>query len=215
MSATQEMPDILASYYKRAPDGVSYFDLPESTAQLVVVDDSDGTISTHFFELDDTNGWTELTELKAQAWGGSNGIRSKQHEGDKVTPVGQFQVLEAFYIDIEPKTGLDIFRITNDTYWVDDPDSVFYNKRIEGTDNKDWKSAEHMISYPNSYKYGFVIGYNPDCTPGLGSAVFFHVAERNTIGCVGVSEKTCLQYLAILDKDLSPYILIVSNKVAI
>ena len=213
--AVQEIPDVLAKYYEKAPDGVSYFGLPTSTRQLVVVDDSDAVIRVHFFEMNDNDEWMEFAELEKQAWGGSNGIRPKQREGDRVTPVGQFPILEAFYIDNKPETGLDIFHITNDTYWVDDPDSVFYNQYVEGTANKDWNSAEHMISYPGSYKYGFVIGYNLDCTPGLGSAVFFHVAQRNTIGCVGVSEESCLQYLAILDKDLSPYILIVSNKEAL
>ena len=211
----QDIPDILAPYYEKAPDGASFFDLPESTAQLVVVDDNDGTIRAFFFEKDKDNKWSEVHELETRAWGGSNGIRPKQREGDKVTPVGQFPIVEAFYINEEPKTKLEIFKITNDTYWVDDPDSVYYNQRIEGTQDKDWNSAEHMISYASSYKYGFVIGYNLDCTPGLGSAVFFHIAQRNTIGCVGVSETACLQFLAALDKDKTPYILIVSTKAAL
>ena len=213
--ATQEIPDILTRFYDKAPEGAGYHDLPESVRQLVVVDDSDGVIRVHFFEKDSSNDWMEAAELKKQAWGGSNGIRPKQREGDKVTPVGQFPIPEAFYIDNKPETKLDMFRVTNDTYWVDDPDSAFYNTRVEGTENKDWNSAEHMISYASSYKYGFVIGYNLDCTPGLGSAVFFHVAQRNTIGCIGVSEETCLKYLAVLDKECNPHILIVSTKGAL
>ena len=209
-SETKGIPEILAKYYAKAPADASYFDLPETTTQLVVVDDTSGTIRVHFFERSDSE-WTELTGLSAQAWGGGNGIKPKQREGDKVTPVGQFPILDAFYIDDKPETGLDAFHITNDTYWVDDPNSVFYNQHVEGTQNMDWNSAEHMISYPGSYKYGFVIGYNLDCIPGLGSAVFFHIAQRNTLGCVGVSEENCLKYLAKLDKGRSPYILIVSD----
>ena len=215
ISDTPEIPDILAPYYAIAPEGVSYHNLPAGTTQLVVISNTNGAIRANFFESDENNEWFELSELRTQAWGGSNGIRPKQREGDRITPVGQFPVLEAFYIDNEPETGLNTFRVTQDTYWVDDPASVFYNQRVEGTENMDWDSAEHMISYYDSYKYGFVIGYNLNCTPGLGSAVFFHIAQRSTIGCIGVSEKSCLQYLAALDKNKNPYILIVSDKPAL
>jgi len=211
-SMVSAIPDMLATWYAKAPDGVHYQDLPTNTTQLVVVDDTKGVIRVHFFERDNENEWINYPEFTAQAWGGSNGIRLKQREGDKVTPVGQFPILDAFYIHEEPETRLNAFKISNDTYWVDDPNSVYYNQHVEGVDNKDWNSAEHMISYESSYKYGFVIGYNLDCIPGLGSAVFFHVAKRNTIGCIGVAEDTCLQYLGVLDKDKSPYILIVSDK---
>jgi len=209
------IPEVLAPYYNKAPIGASYSDLPDSTSQLVVVDDTGGKIRALFFERNEGKEWVEVPELAARAWGGSNGIRPKQREGDKVTPVGQYPVMDAFFIDDKPETGLDTFQITNDTYWIDDPASVNYNKRVEGTENKDWNSAEHMISYYSSYKYGFVIGYNLGCTPGLGSAVFFHVAQRNTIGCVGVAEKDCLRFLARLDKEKNPYILIVSDKEAL
>ena len=205
------IPHVLAQYYEKAPGGASYFDLPEITSQLVVIDDTNGVIKALFFTKDVEGNWSEIPELNTRAWGGSNGVRPKLREGDKVTPVGQFPIWEAFYINKEPDTNLDIFKITKDTYWVDDPGSVYYNKRVEGTQDKDWTSAEHMITYPDSYKYGFVIGYNPDCIPRLGSAVFFHVAQRNTAGCIGVSEEDCLKYLAILDKSQSPYILIVST----
>lgn len=56
-----------------------------------------------------------------------------------------------------PNTGLTTFKITNDTYRVDDPNSAYYNKRVDGTQNKDWNSAEYMIDHPTEYEYGFVI----------------------------------------------------------
>lgn len=207
----KEIPGILAQYYEKAPDGVSFSDLPETTRQLVVIDSTGGTVKAHFFEADENDEWSERPDLAVRAWGGSNGIRPKQREGDKVTPVGQFPILQAFYIGSKPQTGLDSFQITNGTYWVDDPHSVYYNQHVEGTENKDWNSAEHMISYPDNYKYGFVIGYNLECIPGLGSAVFFHIKQKDTTGCVAVPEKACLQYLAALDKNKDPYILIVSD----
>ena len=211
-SRPQDVPGILAPYYERIKDWASYHDLPENTTQLVVVDDTRGEIRARLFIVNENNAWVELPEFNTRAWGGSAGIRPKLLEGDMVTPVGQFPILDAFYIVDAPDTGLQMFRITEDTYWVDDPYSAFYNKRVEGLESNAWSSARHMISFPDEYKYGFVIGYNLECIPGFGSAVFFHVAQGNTDGGVGVSESACLEYLRILDKAKAPHILIVSDR---
>ena len=132
------------------------------------------------------------------------------HEGAYMTPFGLYPVGEAFYFNEKPITGLDSFVVTPDTYWVDDPASQFYNQRREGVTDKDWNSAEHMIDYPYQYEYGFVIKYNMDpIVPGKGSAIFFHINDKCTAGCVAVSREECLAYLKALDKDKNPYILMV------
>ena len=39
-------------------------------------------------------------------------------------------------------------------YWVDDINSKYYNQLVDSRNiNKDWKSAEHLIEYPNEYEY--------------------------------------------------------------
>ncbi|MEE1106329.1 MAG: hypothetical protein UH083_10245, partial [Ruminococcus sp.] len=125
-------------------------------------------------------------------------------------PQGLFHVGSAFYQDDAPQTGLDVFPITPDTYWVDDPDSPNYNQLVVGDDALGGDHAEHM-SEISSYTYGFVIEYNmPPTGYAAGSAIFFHVSHDSpTLGCVAVSEQKVLAYLAKLDASKNPYILII------
>ena len=120
-----------------------------------------------------------------------------------------YQVGDGFYIDNVPQTGLNLFQVTENTYWVDDSESIYYNQRVEGMENKDWNSAEHMIDYYPAYKYGFVIEFNTtNIIPEKGSAIFFHCSEKPTAGCVGISESMLLAYLQILSAEKLPFILI-------
>ena len=79
---------------------------------------------------------------------------------------------------------------------------------MEGTAEKDWNSAEHMIDY-DVYRYGFVIDYNTAAAYNAGSAIFFHISSNPTAGCIGTDESFVLGYLAKLDASANPFILIV------
>ena len=152
--------------------------------------------------------WVLQEALSCSGRIGSNGATDQKREGDMATPRGLYPITQAFYIHEEPQTGLPVFQITDDTYWVDDPTSVYYNKRIEGTENKDWSSAERMIRYDTAYEYGFVVDYNVEAIPHAGSAIFFHIGSGTTAGCIATERDFVLQYLAILDGAQNPYILI-------
>ena len=179
-----------------------------SVRQLLVVISNGDQAEVSMYELDG-NHWQDLG-LTFQGFVGQYGVSREAHEGARMTPFGLYPVGEAFYFNEKPVTGLDSFAVTPDTYWVDDPSSQFYNMRREGTTDKDWNSAEHMIDYPYQYEYGFVIKYNMDpIVPGKGSAIFFHINDKCTAGCVAVSRVECLTYLKALDKDKKPYILMV------
>lgn len=180
-----------------------------SAEQLIVVRSQGNSATISMYQADDNGVWSDLG-MTCYGFVGQNGVDIKSMEGDYKTPYGLFPIGDMFYIDTFPQTGLDYFRITSDTYWVDDPNSVYYNQRVEGTADMDWNSAEHMISYYSSYKYGFVIDYNVNpIVPGKGSAIFFHVGSSPTAGCVAVSESDMLSYLSVLDKNKNPYILII------
>jgi len=206
---TPEARDALSDFYKDAPAGVTEENLPDDTTQLVVVA-ADGTAAEIYFFERDRGGWAEVTDMEATGFVGTDGVGNLT-EYNAFTPEGQFPVGPAFYIGDEIATGLDSFQITDETYWVDDPASKYYNMRVEGTADKDWASAERMAASPVSYKCGFVIGYNLDRVPGAGSAVFFHVGSKPTAGCVATDEDTCLKYLEKLDKNDNPYILIINR----
>ena len=177
--------------------------------QLIVVQSYGNSAEINMYSRDNSGKWSDLA-LTSYGYVGSNVVDSKSMEGDYKTPYGLFSIGDMFYIDSMPQTGLNSFQITSDTYWVDDPASAYYNQRVEGTENMDWTSAEHMISYYTSYKYGFVINYNMNpVIPGKGSAIFFHIGYAPTAGCVAVSENEMLAYLSALDKGKNPYILII------
>ena len=125
--------------------------------------------------------------------------------------MGFYSVGDGFYIDDKPDTTYPMFQITDKTYWVDDPKSKFYNKKVEGTDKKDWTSADHMISSADAYKYGLVIEFNtssPD--PKMASSIFMHCGNSVTEGCIAMPENIMKAILEWLDKDSNVYTLILS-----
>ncbi|MGO5082422.1 hypothetical protein ACTQ3L_10600, partial [Oscillospiraceae bacterium LCP25S3_E4] len=176
--------------------------------QLITVDSNGATAKINFFKLQN-NQWTLDNDMSCSGFVGAKGVTQDMHEGGKASPKGLYSIGDAFYMHNAPNTGLTTFKITNDTYWVDDPNSAYYNKRVESTQNKDWNSAEHMIDHPTEYEYGFVINYNTDAVYNAGSAIFFHVSNKPTAGCIGASREFVLKYLSKLNSSSNPYILIV------
>ena len=176
--------------------------------QLVTVESYGSEAQVEFYRLEN-NCWMQDESLSCHGYVGYNGVWDGIYEGARATPKGLYRIGEAFYIYDKPATGLDTFEITENTYWVDDPDSSMYNRRVEGRENADWNSAEHMIDHQPYYNYGFVIEYNVDQVYNAGSAIFFHYKNIPTMGCIGIETDMLLQYLASLDKSANPYILIV------
>ncbi len=188
--------------------GVALQDLEAlGCTQLVMVTSDCERARMDMFILEE-NRWCWQETLSCSGYVGRRGTKEQKAEGDKATPKGLFSIEQGFYINESPQTGLQLFQITADTYWVDDPASRYYNKRIEGAENKDWVSAEHMLSYGAAYEYGFVIGYNLEAIPYAGSAIFFHVGSKATSGCVATQKEYVLRYLAILEEEKNPHILI-------
>lgn len=205
--AAPSVPDELTELLAR--DGKTAEALRQSGCeQLITVDASGSSAQIDFYTLGGSR-WTKDDNLSCVGYVGANGITEDMHEGGYATPKGLYPIGDAFYINDKPATGLGTFAVTEDTYWVDDPNSKYYNKRVEGTADMDWSSAEHMIDYTTAYEYGCVIDYNPDAVYNAGSAIFFHVSYSSTAGCVGTDRDMVLRYLAQLQASKNPYILIV------
>ena len=190
--------------------GVTASDLQALGVGQLVVADSEGSLAeTSFYERTET-GWQADDALLSYGYLGENGTTAAMQEGMSATPQGLFRVGSAFYQGDAPKTGLDVFEITDDTYWVDDPDSPNYNRLVVSDDALGGDHAEHMSENPY-YRYGFVIEYNiPPTGYAAGSAIFFHVSHDSpTLGCVTIPEQKVLAYLARLDASKNPYILII------
>ncbi len=149
--------------------------------------------------------WNVMGEGKPiceEAYIGENGSNFDPSPDAAVTPGGVFPAGKGFYISDKPNTSYPLFQITEDTYWVTDPSSEFYNQRVEGTDKKDWTEADHMITSEKSYQYGLVVNYNTsDTNPDRTSAIFFRCGNTPTKGSIAVPENVMKTILEWLDKD--------------
>jgi L,D-peptidoglycan transpeptidase YkuD (ErfK/YbiS/YcfS/YnhG family) len=131
---------------------------------------------------------------------GRNGIRSDKREGDGATPAGIFPLRRVLYrsdrLDA-PKTGLTVQAIGPDDGWCDDPADSAYNQPIKRPFN-----ASHEVLWRGDHIYDVIIelGHNDNPpAPGLGSAIFLHVARPDfepTEGCVALRMEDLLALLA-------------------
>ena len=201
-----EQPEELLSSLQSA--GYSLQKLNDLGCRQLIIVKGNGNTGKMTFYQSNKNIWSEVDGTNCSVYVGKNGMTSSKTEGDGCTPRGLYSIGSAFYKENSPKTAISTFKITEDSYWVDDPESVFYNKYVEGTEKKDWSSAEHMMDYPG-YKYGFTVNYNTKCEAGKGSAIFVHVGYNPTAGCVATNEENIIKYLSLLDKNAQPYILFI------
>ena len=131
---------------------------------------------------------------------GGGGILAEKREGDEGTPVGAFPLRRLLYRPdrlIRPRTRLPIAPIRADDGWCDAPDDPDYNRPVclpHGA------SAEAMYRPDRLYDLVVVLGHNDDpVVPGLGSAIFLHVARPDfgpTAGCVALAAEDLLEVLA-------------------
>jgi len=122
---------------------------------------------------------------------GRCGVAREKREGDGATPAGRFPLREILWRGDRsppPTTLLPSRPILPDDGWCDDPTSPDYNRPI-----KTPHPARHEVLSRDDHLYDLVvvIGYNDDPpAPGLGSAVFLHLARPDwgpTEGCVAFS----------------------------
>ncbi len=174
--------------------------------QFIFAESSGTSCTVSLYEKNDQ--WTQKASYPGIV--GRNGVNQKSREGDYCTPFGLYSL--GFAFGMESIDGLDVeYRVINSNcYWVDDPESEYYNQWLE-TDTPVWNSAEHLSDYENSYRYGIVINYNMDpVVPGAGSAIFLHCATGDyTAGCVAVPKENMLDILKWVDSSKSPLIFIV------
>lgn len=72
----------------------------------------------------DQDGWVVLFECDAAI--GRNGTTDSPREGDGKTPTGSFPVLFCYGLE-QPDTGIAFVKVEEDSVWVDDSNSEYYN----------------------------------------------------------------------------------------
>lgn len=186
--------------------------LPESTQRVSVIA-AGFTATITCLDLKRRSDWKPVAGLRnLHGFLGRNGISADKRESDGCTPAGLFRLGGAFGTKPQPKTKMPWRQITPDSWWVDDPESPWYNQWIEVPNHDGWASAEHLIDFPAEYAYAVVVLYNTDdIVPGKGSAIFLHCGDAPTSGCIAVKESDLLLILKWLDPEKHPDILIQSR----
>ena len=130
-------------------------------------------------------------------WGG---VARHKREGDGVTPVGAWPMRCLLYRadrGARPQTQLPTSEIRPEDGWCDDPADPAYNRPVKlpypGRHERLWREDE-------IYDFIVVLGYNDDpVVPGLGSAIFLHVARPDfspTEGCVALARADLERFLS-------------------
>ncbi len=137
------------------------------------------------------DGWLSGSAVRIRAALGRGGVTDKKREGDGGTPAGVFALRRVLYRADRlpaPATRLECAIIRPDWGWCDDPSDPAYNSQVMLP-----HPARHEMLWRDDGLYDLVVplGYNDQpVAPGLGSAIFLHVARHDyapTEGCVAVS----------------------------
>jgi len=136
---------------------------------------------------------------------GKHGVvcESDGREGDGKTPAGTYPLRQVFFRpDREelPICALPCEALSADYGWCDAPDSPYYNKLVRLPFGK---SHERLWRKDSLYDLIVVIGHNDaPVVPGLGSAIFMHVAREGfapTLGCVALEVQALRRLLRMIE----------------
>ena len=133
---------------------------------------------------------------------GKGGVRpaAEKREGDGATPLGTWAMRRLLYRPDKgpiPRTGLPSQAIAPDDGWCDAPGDPAYNRPVKLPYPA---SAERLWRDDHVYDLVVVLGHNDDPpVPGLGSAIFLHLARDGylgTEGCVALAREDVEALLA-------------------
>lgn len=137
---------------------------------------------------------------------GRGGVRADKREGDGATPLGRFPLRRLLYrpdrLPAPPATALPASPIGPDDGWCDDAADPRYNRPLPLPSAA---GHERLWRDDGLYDVVVVLGHNDaPPVPGLGSAIFLHVARPGyepTEGCVALALADLLALVAACDGD--------------
>ncbi len=150
----------------------------------------------------DPNGWLFCGNERIRCALGRSGVSTAKCEGDGATPAGRFPLRRMYYRPDRlspPTTGLPSGPLRPADGWCDASVDPSYNKLVRLPYRS---SAEALWRDDHLYDIIVVIGFNDDPSePGLGSAIFLHLANEDygpTEGCVAVAQMDAMAILGTL-----------------
>jgi L,D-peptidoglycan transpeptidase YkuD (ErfK/YbiS/YcfS/YnhG family) len=131
---------------------------------------------------------------------GRGGVAQVKREGDGATPAGILPMRRALYRpdrETAPATRLPLVPLLPNDGWCDAPDDPLYNRPV----TLPYRAhAEKLWREDRLYDLVVVLGWNDaPAAPGLGSAIFLHLAAPGfapTEGCVALDRDDLLLVLS-------------------
>lgn len=148
-----------------------------------------------------------VRKIETEAFIGKNGATKDKIERDGKTPIGKYELGLCFGTHNKSEVLIENYIKINDfLYWVDDVKSKYYNQLVDIREvEKDWKTAEHLIEYPEQYEYAIEIKTNKNNIPRKGSAIFLHCSVgKPTSGCVAIEREKMQQIFCCLKSTEKP-----------
>ncbi|MBP7064790.1 L,D-transpeptidase family protein [Ferrovibrio sp.] len=152
-------------------------------------------------------GWLDHDGWRVRCALGKGGCKpaADKREGDGATPLGRWPLRLAFIRQDRvppPRCALPLVPLDTGMGWCDDPADPAYNRPVRlpfaASHEKLWRE-DHV------YDLIVVLGHNDDPpVPGLGSAIFLHVARPDfspTEGCVALALPDLLTLLGRIEAD--------------
>lgn len=150
-----------------------------------------------------TDGRFELDGRTLRCAIGKAGViaAAEKREGDNKSPLGTWLMHEVWYRpDVYPNgptTALPLRATRPEDGWCDAPDDPNYNRPVTLPYAA---SAERMWRDDSVYDLVVILGHNDDPpAPGMGSAIFMHLAREGypgTEGCVALAREDLEAVLA-------------------
>ena len=179
-----------------------------SGSQLIIVQTSGTDAVVYTYEKDGSGAWQQKFE-PIYGYCGEDGA-GESVPYDHVTPKGVYNIEYAMGTNPDPGTALSYKEIVYGMRWITDPNSVNYNRLIDGDATYiDFDSYQDLYEYTVTYPYAVIFNYNRDnVDTSKGAAKFLHVASQPTRGGVGISEESLYNILLWLDPAKAPQIAI-------
>jgi L,D-peptidoglycan transpeptidase YkuD (ErfK/YbiS/YcfS/YnhG family) len=150
------------------------------------------------------SGYLKYKDLIFKCAIGKAGIKKKKKEGDKITPIGAYKIINIYYREDRIKkipTKFRLNKIKKNMGWCDDPRSKEYNKLIKLPSKY---RHEKLFRKDNIYDLIMVLNYNiSPIIKNKGSAIFIHIAKKNykkTLGCIALKKTDLIKLLKKINK---------------
>lgn len=182
------------------------------TSQMVVVSvpqasATKGTLTA--FEKDANGAWKPVIG-PVTAYVGEKGI-GKPEDNVYRTPEGVFPLRQGFGRQDNPGTKMPYKKVDNQDWWDGNMKSPTYNRMVRQPASPG-EGSENLYDMGAVYDYAVEVVHNPTNTPGNASAIFLHVGDSPTWGCIAIDRESMIKVLKWLDPAKNPKIAIGVNQ---